>query len=190
MTKLSAAFALAGVLMAAAGVRANSCDNSSLAGDYALTATGEVLGVLDASGTLHPFTAPQPLNAVGQITFDRNGGLTRIDFPINNGTPGITPGTPLTESGFRTGQTGTYSLSDDCTGMMVVNFPGGVVIDFAIAVQGHGQVVNAVVAHEHVPALPPAVVPSGATCDASSSGCDVGGNVLSVMTSNTPRRSR
>jgi hypothetical protein len=68
---------LAGLLTGTAGAHAQcACDNSSLQGQYAFKVVGTLVGVLDSSGTLHPLTSPLPINAVGQATFDGEGGYT------------------------------------------------------------------------------------------------------------------
>ena len=39
-----------------------------------------------------------------------------MDYIVSNGVPVNNASTPVNESGFRTGQTGTYSIGEDCTG--------------------------------------------------------------------------
>ena len=51
---------------------------------------------------------------------------------MNNGIPQPTLGAALSDSGFFSGRTGSYSIEADCTGTDVVNVPGGVVLDHAI----------------------------------------------------------
>jgi hypothetical protein len=186
INSFKAIIALAGLLVGASGANAKAnCDNNSLQGEYAFKAQGANVGVLDSSGALHPFASPQLLNAVGQFMFDGNGSFTRVDFAIGNGTPQVNASTPLTDNGFRTGQTGSYSVADDCTGTMVVNIPGGTVLDLALALVDGGQAVFAVISHESVPGLPPSVVPAGASC---SSGCEIGANVSVELTRGSSRR--
>jgi hypothetical protein len=178
--------ALAGLLVGASGSNAKAnCDNNSLQGEYAFKAQGAILGVVDSSGVLQPFASPQQLNAVGQFMFDGNGSFTRVDFAVSNGTPQINASTPLTDDGFRTGQTGTYRVADDCTGTMVVNIPGGTVLDLALALVDQGQAAFAVISHESVPGLPPSIVPAGTSC---TSGCDVGPSVSVELTRGLSRR--
>jgi hypothetical protein len=177
--------AITGLVICSAEAHADrTCDNSSLQGQYVFRAAGATVGVLDTSGALHPFTSPQLINAVGEFTFDGNGSFTRLDFPMGNGTP-QTAGAPLNDEGFRTGQTGTYSVDEECTGSMVANIPGGTILEFEFVVGDFGQHVFAVVSHEHVPGLPPAVVPTGTSC---TSGCDLGVNVSVELTQNLARR--
>ena len=175
--------ALSGLLICSAEAHADrSCDNSSLQGQYAFRAQGATVGVLNSSGMLHPFTSPQLLNAVGQFMFDGNGSFTRVDFPMGNGVP-QTAGATLNDEGFRTGQSGTYSVDSECTGSMVVNIPGGTTLGLEFVVGDFGQHVFAVISSEHVPGV--AVVPPGATC---TGGCDLGVNVSVEMTQNLMRR--
>ena len=105
-----AIIAFSGLLICSAEAHADrSCDNSSLQGQYAFRAQGATVGVLNSSGVLHPFASPQLLNAVGQFMFDGEGSFTRVDFPMGNGVP-QTAGATLNDEGFRTGQSGTYSV--------------------------------------------------------------------------------
>jgi hypothetical protein len=192
---LKATIALCGILVGAGGAQATpACDQSSLRGQYAFTLQGMTLGVLDPPtdlmagqpGVLHPFASPLPVTAVGQFTFDGHGSFTRVDFNMSNGTPTIFSTTPLTTYGFRTGQTGSYEVYPDCTGNIVLDVPVGREIHIAIAVVGYGQRVFGVVASEHAPSLPPAIVPSGTSC-AAGTGCELGDNILLKLTQNAPR---
>ncbi len=170
-------------IMACAGAAqaATSCHDGSLRGQYAFKVQGVNVGVIDAAGALHPFAAPLMVTAVGQFTFDGRGSFKRVDFNMSNGAPTINATTPLTQDGFRTGQTGSYAVDPDCTGNMILEVPGGREIHIAIAVVGYGQGVLGVVAKEHAPGLPPALVPPGATCAA---GCELGDNILLELTEN------
>jgi len=197
---LKATIALCGILVGVSGAQAApSCDNSSLRGQYAFTLQGMTLGVLDPPtdlsatprqpGVLHPFASPLPVTAVGQFTFDGLGSFTRVDFNMSNGTPTIFATTPLTGDDFRTGQTGTYEVSPDCTGNIVLDVPPGPnprEIHIAIAVVGYGQRVFGVVASEHAPSLPPTIVPAGTSCVAGT-GCYLGDNILLELTQNVSR---
>ena len=197
---LKATIVLCGILVGVGGAQAApSCDNSSLRGQYAFTLQGMTLGVLDPPtdlnatprqpGVLHPFASPLPVTAIGQFTFDGHGSFTRVDFNMSNGTPTIFSTTLLTGDDFRTGQTGTYNVSSDCTGNIVLDVPPGPnprEIHIAIAVVGYGLRVFGVVASEHAPSLPPAIVPSGTSC-AAGTGCELGDNILLKLTQNAPR---
>lgn len=167
------------------GDAAANCDNSSLSGSYSLRANGFAEGVFDSSGTLHPYSALQPITIVGQADFDGNGSFTRVDFAVQNGTPAIPPGNPLTANGFRSGITGTYDVAADCTGVLTANFVTGQVNTFALAVVDYGQSIFGVSKSSHQPMLPPASLPSGVTC---SSGCDLGVNIAIEFDRNSNRR--
>src|SRR6516225_2184876 len=69
------------------------CSNATLKGAYAFS----VLTIVEAS-------PPGPGVVVGLGTFDGLGGFNQIDFPGN----GITD---LGLTGFRTGQTGSYTIN-------------------------------------------------------------------------------
>ncbi len=65
----------------------------------------------DADGT----TTTGLIDGLGVATFDGDGSVTQQQgVIIRNGTQ--TPSAPLNASGFHTGETGTYSVNDDCTG--------------------------------------------------------------------------
>ncbi len=183
---MKATIALFGILAGAGAAHAApSCHDGSLRGQYAFKVQGVNVGVFDAAGVLHPFDTPLPVTAVGQFTFDGKGAFKRVDFNMSNGAPTINATTPLTQDGFRTGQTGTYAIDPDCTGNMILEVPGGREIHFAIAVVGYGQRVLGVVAKEHAPGLPPALAPPGTSC---LSGCELGDNILLELTENEWRR--
>jgi hypothetical protein len=159
------------------------------------------LGVLDPPtdlmagqpGMLHPFASPLPVTAVGQFTFDGHGSFTRVDFNMSNGTPTIFSTTPLTGDDFRKGQTGTYNVSSDCTGNIVLDVPPSPnprEIHIAIAVVGYGQRVFGVVASEHAPSLPPPIVPKDTSCAPPpvGTGCYLGDNILLELTRNASRQ--
>jgi len=149
-----------------------NCDNSSLSGVYPFVASGLTVGIYDSSNVLHPLTPPQPLSSVGQYTFDGQGNFTRIDYNVGNGVPANNASTPVNESGFRTGQTGTYSIAEDCTGTisLAVN---GAMIQLQVVVVDFGESARAIVASEHVPGF--ANPPPGTDC---SAGCNEGVNIL------------
>ena len=187
MTRIqNATIALLGILFGASSAHAiDTCDASALQGQYAFKVQGENVGVLDSGGVVHPFASPLKVTAVGQFSFDGIGTFTRTDFNVSNGAPTITATTPLTSNGFRTGQTGTYTIDEDCTGNIILEVPGGRVIHIAIAVVEYEQGAYGVVEAEHAPSLPAALVPSGLTCDA---GCDLGDNILLDLTRNRSHR--
>ena len=81
----------------------NGCSNATLKGDYAFTVT---------DFSLQSFV-------VGLAQFDGNGKFTQVDYPAS----GLTNTPPVTD--FRTGETGTYSVQEDCTGMGELDFNVG-----------------------------------------------------------------
>ena len=149
-----------------------ACDNGSLNGVYPFTASGFTMGIYDSANVLHYLDPPQPLSSVGQYTFDGNGNFTRVDFNVGNGVPVNNASTPVNESGFRTGQSGTYSIGEDCTGKISLN-ANGAMINLQVVVGDSGLSARAIVASEHVPGF--ANPPPGISC---SSGCDEGVNIL------------
>jgi hypothetical protein len=159
-----------------AGPALADCSNSSLSGEYASRTQGSVIGVFDSGGTLHPLGTPQIVTGVGQNTFDGSGSFVRLDVAVNAGVTLGSPA-PLTDMGFRTGLGGTYQIDADCTGTISLAQPGGTEIDFAIVASDSGRIATGTVVKEHVPALPPAIVPAGTSCDAGT-GCSVGVNLL------------
>jgi hypothetical protein len=180
------AILVSGVLLGLAGSGAFACDNSSLNGSYAFKSQGAAVGVLDSAGVLHPFASPQLINAVGEFTFNGDGTFTRVDYAMSNGVP--SPGvSPITEGGFFGGRAGTYSVAEDCTGMLMVNLPGGVTLVHAFALVDYGRAAYSVLQREHLPGLPAAVVPAGANCD---SGCDLGINVATDWVQNVQNTNR
>jgi hypothetical protein len=163
---LNALIALAGLVFSAQAQAQPACSDASLQGDYAFKAQGEVLGTLDAANVVHPFAAPQPINSIAVVTFMGDGTLQRQDFTVANGVP--------QSNGFRMGQTGTYSINDDCTGTMEVVIPGAsanTTLDFALVLVDFGQSVFAVISKETVPVAGTVAV-----------------NVSAEMTRDVPRR--
>jgi hypothetical protein len=155
-----------------AGSSHANCDNSSLNGVYPFTTSGFLMGIYDSSEVVHYLNPMQPFSVVGQYTFDGQGNFTRVDYGVANGIPSNNASTPVNAAGFRTGQVGTYTISDDCTGQLVVN-ANGAVVALQIVVVDFGLSVRGIVATEHVPGFPNP--PDGTTC---TSGCDEAVNVL------------
>src|ERR1700730_16758010 len=136
-----AAFAAAVILLAVAGTaraQANDhdgCSIASLHGDYAFTLHGESIGVLVPQPTGAPklvlFASPLLADGVAITNFDGDGHLKQVDFVMRNGTSAATPTTALTDDGFRSGETGRYTVSPDCTGTFTIMFPDTTEIDAA-----------------------------------------------------------
>jgi hypothetical protein len=106
------------------------CSNAMLKGDYAFA----VLTIVAAS-------PPGPGVVVGLGTFDGKGGFTQIDYPGNGGTDlGL-------DEQFRTGQTGSYTVNQNCTGFMTINLGATVgVTENAFVISNGGRAVRAVIA--------------------------------------------
>jgi hypothetical protein len=149
-----------------------ACDNSSLNGVYPFTTSGFTMGIYDSAGVLQYLNPPQPVSSVGQYTFDGYGNFTRVDYNVGNGVPVNKASTPVNGSGFRTGQIGTYTIGEDCTGQIALN-ANGAIIELQVVVGDFGLSARAIVASEHVPGF--ANPPPGTSC---SSGCDEGVNIL------------
>jgi hypothetical protein len=165
--------AILGLMVGCGGAYAQrTCDNGLLRGPYAFTVVGSSVGIFDSSGTLHPFASPLPINVVGQAIFDGQGGYTRVDFAVQEGSPVSSP--PLTSNGFRADQVGTYDIAEDCTGTMTNSIPSGQTNTFAIVLVRYGEQIFGVVTGTNVPSVPPAALPSGTSCDA---GCSTGVNL-------------
>jgi hypothetical protein len=177
MNNFKRIFALSGMLAGAmVGPALANCDTDTLSGPYASRTQGSVIGVFDAGGVLHPLATPQVLSGIGLLTFDGNGAFVREDIAVSNGNVQGSP-TPLSDTGFRTGQSGTYKIDTDCTGSLSLSQPGGVEIQFGFVVADSGRTLYSVVNSEHIPSLPAAIVPAGTSCDAGV-GCSIGVNVL------------
>jgi hypothetical protein len=129
------------------------CSNQTLEGDYGFTIHGQVttpVGAINRDG-------------VAMTHFNGNGNLTQVDFVLSNGTPD--------SPGFRTGQTGTYTVNPDCTGSAEIDFPAppgashGAVIKLMFVLTNHGRQIHTVVSSLIPPGAPgplPAAIHSDA----------------------------
>jgi hypothetical protein len=122
---------------------AGRCSSDLLKGAYAFSAEGEVLGILDDTGVVHPFNRPSPLNDVAILTFDGVGHFQRTDFGNINGVPKT--------SDFNSAQSGDYTVDSNCTGTMTIKYPSGVELDLKMVIAGDGTVVKALIGTEIVP---------------------------------------
>jgi hypothetical protein len=114
------------------------CSNATLKGNYAFS----VLTVAEENAG--------PSVVVGIGTFDGKGGFNQIDFPGNGFTD-------LGLTGFRTGQTGSYTVNLNCTGFMTINIvQAGLLIQNAIVISNGGSAIHGVVASGTVSGQPPA----------------------------------
>ena len=161
---------------------AQGCSNGSLNGVYPFTASGFTVGIFNSTGTLQYLTPPQPFSSVGQYTFDGQGNFTRVDYIVSNGVPVNNASTPVNGSGFRTGQTGTYSIDEDCTGQFALN-ANGATVTLQVVVGDYGLSARGTVASEHVPGF--ANPPQGTSC---AMGCNEGVNVVFDLKKDVARR--
>ncbi len=132
---LLASMALAGA--AEAGDEHDVCSLATLHGSYAFTISGQILAG----------PAPGPVDGVALTTFDGQGGLTQTDFVVKSGAPTG----PL--DAFRTGESGTYTVNADCTGMATIDFPDAkpaqqIVLMFVVG--NRGEQIRTVVAALYV----------------------------------------
>ncbi len=176
----------------------DGCSAATLHGDYAFTLHGESLGILVSQGVgvppkLVPFVSPLPADGVAITHFDGKGGLSQVDWVMRSGTSAAVPGTPVTKNGFRSEETGTYTVSSDCTGTFKILFPDTSEIDVAFVLGKQGREIRTVVTRQHVPMLPPPVIPPGASCvpltAADKMGCDLGVQIRSDGVKIEPVRS-
>ncbi|WP_428485008.1 hypothetical protein [Rhodopila sp.] len=184
--KTRAGFAALSLLFAAGhSFAAGTCDNNSLKGSYSFRVQGANLGLLDSANVFHPFTSPEPFAGIGQYMFDGEGSFTRTDYNVGLGTPAFPP-SPVNDQGFRTGVTGTYSVSQDCTGTIVVGLlTTGTQIVLAVSVVDYGQAVFGVIKTEHASAFSSANNTSDLAC---TGGCDVAVNLSFEAQFNSTRR--
>jgi hypothetical protein len=148
----------------------NGCSNATLKGPYSISTHGEAIGFFVGT-TLTRFPFATLVDAVQITTFDGTGNLTAIDFIVRNGVPVV--GATTMPNGFRTGETGTYSVAPDCTGTIVLNTPDGAVITLKFVLANNGHEVRAVFASQHV-----AQIPNNPDC-APPTGCNLAVNIQS-----------
>jgi hypothetical protein len=132
---LAAAIAFPALSGVAGAQDDDGCSNATLHGDYAFAVTG---------WNLSPDQLWVPEFIVGIAQFDGKGKFTQVDYPADgHRTMGLTD--------FRTGQTGTYAVRGDCTGLGELDLNvGGVgtghgVIKLAFVVSHGGRSIHAVV---------------------------------------------
>jgi hypothetical protein len=145
----AAAICIAALAFAAGPLSAQDCSVATLNGDYAFTINGEI----------RPPTAPAPVpqQGVAMTHYDGAGNLTQVDFVMSNGAPAPYNPTLLRPDGFRTGETGTYTVNSDCTGTITINFgggatAGGTTIDIRFVLADHGNEIREVVKSITTPA--------------------------------------
>jgi hypothetical protein len=137
--------ALGSALLLAASALAQSTDNDSctdatLKGDYAFKVSGQILP---------PGQPAVQRDGVAMTHFDGHGNLTQVDFIMSNGSPTAGPTDPVT--GFHIGETGSYSVFADCTGVAQIIFPAppgtssGAVIDLMFVLSDRGRNIHTIV---------------------------------------------
>ena len=170
---LAAAIALPALSGAARAQVPNvGCSNATLKGPYALTIQGELVGILDSSGTLHPFDPPIPINGLAMQNFDGAGNFTQVDFAMQDGK--LRGGSP-TPPAFEGNESGPYTVNRDCTGSFEIDSPTGSKIKVVFVLANEGSQIHTVVYSVHTPGSPPAA--DGTTC--GTGGCDLGVQVRS-----------
>ena len=155
---------LLGLNVMSATAEDNGCSNATLKGDYGFT--------IDGNQPNPDGGAQLPLKGVAITHFDGAGKLTQRDFVVTGGV--LNPGQGDSESGFHftTGETGSYSLSSDCTGRMTIDLntpvppgsglsPG--IIKLMIVVTHHGNAIHTVVAEVTAPFATGPSVPTNTT---------------------------
>jgi len=147
------------------------CSNATLNGDYAFGVQGEYVGILDSSGTVHPFDPPIPINGVVMQHFNGAGHFTQVDFFMQDGM--VRPGAPIS-TGFDGSESGPYIVNPDCTGNFEIDVgsgPTGTVVNVMFVLAQQGSQMHGVVRALHVPAAPPAA--DNTTC-LFGTGCNLG----------------
>jgi hypothetical protein len=85
-----------------------TCSNALLRGDYGFTVDGKII---PPGGSA--FVAQQ---GVAIVHYNGAGQFDQVDFIMTNGSPAINPGTAVNANGFRTNESGIYTVNPDCTG--------------------------------------------------------------------------
>lgn len=116
--------------------------------------------------------------------FDGNGSFTRVDYNTGLGTPAFPP-SPVNDEGFRTGVSGTYSVSEDCTATFIVGVAATTQVILAVALVDYGQQAFGTVKSEYVTSFSPANNTSDLSCD---SGCNVAVQLTAEIVHNATRR--
>jgi hypothetical protein len=128
---MAAAIALLALSCGAWAQDNDGCTNATLKGDYAFAVT---------EWTLSSAQLWVPEFVVGIAEFDGTGKLTQTDYQAGSGP-----------TGFRTGETGSYTVNPDCTGAGEIDLNvGGVgtghgVIKLMFVVSNGGRAIHAVV---------------------------------------------
>ncbi len=158
LAALAVAIALPGAARAQSAN--NGCSNATLVGDYTFTVNGQVFP---------PGNPAITRDGVALTHFDGKGGVTQVDFvmqypdKMGGASPVANGDSPDPVTGFNVGEQGTYTVFEDCTGQMEIDFPpingGGAIIKLRFALSDQGTVMHSTVYY----AKPPDVsCPTGA----------------------------
>jgi hypothetical protein len=123
------------------------CSNSNLNGTYAFTVHGQAITV----GANGGFTSTALIDGVGQVTFDGNGTFTQHDYVVENSA--LVPGS-TDEDGFHNGETGSYTVSSDCTGNAVLTLAPGNTRSLELVLADNGRTVQMIVSSSTVNGAP------------------------------------
>jgi hypothetical protein len=138
---LTAAIALPALTGAAwaGGTNDYGCSNATLQGEYAFGGTN--------------YTLFEVFNGIK--VFDGNGNLTQRDY-LGNSSPA--------EFSMKGQETGTYQVSPDCTGSMVITGPSSRVINILFVISDGGRHIHEVVS-QFTPPGAPGPVPTQTSAD-------------------------
>ncbi|HUL16512.1 MAG TPA: hypothetical protein VLV88_10975 [Terriglobales bacterium] len=140
----------------------NTCSNQTIKGNYAFRISGFILAPPPAPMT-PPVPPPPPVivnyrDGVALTYFDGKtdsegrGGLWQKDFIMGNGS--FSPNNPDDldgASGFNNGETGSYKVFPDCTGVAEIDFPAppgassGTVILLKLVIAKSGKEIHTIV---------------------------------------------
>jgi hypothetical protein len=102
------------------------CSNRTILGDYGFSVEGLILPAPGVS---------LPIRGIHMTHFDGKGGLTQMDSILANGGP-ISDWTPVT---------GTYQVSPNCTGTILLHPSTGGFVNLRIVVVRQGKEIHTVV---------------------------------------------
>ncbi|MFL6465083.1 MAG: hypothetical protein ACJ73N_11830 [Bryobacteraceae bacterium] len=129
--------------LATAETENSACSNHTIKGDYAFTISGETLNLTGTTSVT---------KGLALTTFDGSGKLRQMDFVVNDGVPSPGDGNSLTGFHFQGGETGTYTVNADCTGIaeidlnVPVSYGSKGVIKLVFVLSDHGNTIHTVVA--------------------------------------------
>jgi hypothetical protein len=111
------------------------CSTNTLQGEYGFTVHGRILS---PDGT----TTTSLIDGVGKAMFDGTGNLTQEESTVLNG---VRVGGPANASGFSTGETGTYTVDADCTGLITLDLGPGGTRTGSFVITRRGQAIHGIV---------------------------------------------